>query len=181
MIVAVGCHFVRHHGGVLKGSVLGGKGGEEESLRLVCHPAWRLSGEQTAATQRSDLLCLGCQLWVSSNSRLTSHCLNTDATHTLHLLTKNNTYYQTNTNVKVPHHCYCQIFSFHLGPRRRRRVQIIDEEILSTFHHNTKHTFRSNKTRQNQAPDWVCCRLALCDLTKQSHSMWSFHSMGSLT
>lgn len=148
MIVAVGCHFVRHHGGVLKGSVLGGKGGEEESLRLVCHPAWRLSGEQTAATQRSDLLCLGCQLWVSSNSRLTSHCLNTDATHTLHLLTKNNTYYQTNTNVKVPHHCYCQIFSFHLGPRRRRLVQIIDEEILYIpSQYKTHFQKQQNKTK----------------------------------
>lgn len=41
MTVAVG----RHHGGVLEGSVLGGKGGEDESVRLLCHPAWRLSGE----------------------------------------------------------------------------------------------------------------------------------------
>lgn len=124
---------------------------------------------QTAATQRSHLLCLGCQLWVSSHSRLTSHCLNTDATHTLHLLRKNNTYYQTNTHVKVPCYCYCQIFSFHLGPRRRHLV-------------TTQHTgSQATKHQQTKQPDWVRCRLALCDLTKRSHSMWLFHSMGSLT
>lgn len=181
MTVAVG----RHHGGVLKGSVLGGKGGRGRVSASPLSPSvevvrWTVR-QQLHNVHTSFVLVVNCEWALTPASPHSASAL----------MQRTRFIYWEKTTLTIKQTLMSKSKS-HVIAIVRSSVSILDlaEGIsyklltrkFSQHSVTTQHTVsQATKHQQTKQPEWVRCRLALCDLTKQSHSMWLFHSMGSLT